>query len=89
MRAVAQAIGAVAEFTAASTAVALWPFGEFGAALLQCAAASSRRVSGLRLSALRCRRGRCRAAAVGAAAAGAYRRGCGYDAYGNWICSGY
>ena len=30
------------------------------------------------------------AAAVGAAATGAYyRRGCGYDAYGNWICPGY
>ena len=31
------------------------------------------------------------AAAVGAAAAGAYYRGgCGYDAYGNWICpNGY
>ena len=29
------------------------------------------------------------AAAVGAAAAGAYRSGCGYDAYGNWICPGY
>ena len=30
------------------------------------------------------------AAAVGAAAAGAYYRGgCGYDAYGNWICPGY
>src|SRR5258705_9268058 len=27
------------------------------------------------------------AAAVGAAATGAYyRRGCGYDAYGNWVC---
>ena len=27
------------------------------------------------------------AAAVGAAAAGAYYRGgCGYDAYGNWVC---
>jgi hypothetical protein len=26
------------------------------------------------------------AAAVGAAAAGAYRGGCGYDAYGNWVC---
>ena len=31
------------------------------------------------------------AAAVGAAAAGAYYRGgCGYDAYGNWVCpNGY
>ena len=30
------------------------------------------------------------AAAVGAAAAGAYYRGgCGYDAYGNWVCPGY
>lgn len=31
------------------------------------------------------------AAAVGAAAVGtAYsRRGCGYDAYGNWVCPGY
>ncbi|QDW40130.1 hypothetical protein FFI89_025140 [Bradyrhizobium sp. KBS0727] len=30
------------------------------------------------------------AAAVGAAAAGTYYRGgCGYDAYGNWICPGY
>ena len=29
------------------------------------------------------------AAAVGATAAGAYRSGCGYDAYGNWICPGY
>ena len=29
------------------------------------------------------------AAAVGAAAAGAYYRGgCGYDAYGNWVCPG-
>ena len=29
------------------------------------------------------------AAAVGAAAAGAYyRSGCGYDAYGNWVCPG-
>ena len=28
------------------------------------------------------------AAAVGAAAAGAYyNRGCGYDAYGNWVCN--
>jgi hypothetical protein len=27
------------------------------------------------------------AAAVGAAATGAYyRSGCGYDAYGNWVC---
>ena len=26
------------------------------------------------------------AAAVGAAAAWAYRSGCGYDAYGNWVC---
>jgi hypothetical protein len=30
------------------------------------------------------------AAAVGAAAAGAYYRGgCGYDAYGNWVCPPY
>jgi hypothetical protein len=30
------------------------------------------------------------AAAVGAAATGAYyRRGCGYDAYGNWVCPNY
>jgi hypothetical protein len=30
------------------------------------------------------------AAAVGAAAAGAYYRGgCGYDAYGNWVCPNY
>jgi hypothetical protein len=31
------------------------------------------------------------AAAVGAAATGAYyRSGCGYDAYGNWVCpNGY
>ena len=29
------------------------------------------------------------AAAVGAAAAGSYYRGgCGYDAYGNWVCPG-
>jgi hypothetical protein len=29
------------------------------------------------------------AAAVGAAAAGSYyRSGCGYDAYGNWVCPG-
>ena len=28
------------------------------------------------------------AAAVGAAAAGAYRGGCGYDAYGNYVCPG-
>jgi hypothetical protein len=30
------------------------------------------------------------AAAVGAAATGAYyRSGCGYDAYGNWVCPYY
>ena len=30
------------------------------------------------------------AAAVGAAATGAYyRSGCGYDAYGNWVCPNY
>ena len=30
------------------------------------------------------------AAAVGAAATGAYYRGgCGYDAYGNWVCPNY
>jgi hypothetical protein len=31
------------------------------------------------------------AAAVGAAAVGSayYRRGCGYDSYGNWVCPGY
>jgi hypothetical protein len=32
------------------------------------------------------------AAAVGAAAAGRYYYGgggCGYDAYGNWVCPGY
>jgi hypothetical protein len=30
------------------------------------------------------------AAAVGAAATGAYyRSGCGYDAYGRWVCPNY
>ena len=83
------AIGAVAEPTAA----ALSQFEELGAAALsQCAAG---RLSGCGLSRLRRYRGygvgaaAVGAAAVGAAAAGAYRSGCGYDAYGNWICPGY
>jgi hypothetical protein len=29
------------------------------------------------------------AAAIGAAGAAYYRGGCGYDAYGNWVCPGY
>ena len=82
------AIGAVAEATAA----ALSQFEDLGAAALsQCAAqaigvgpiaATRYRGYGVGAAAVG-------AAAVGAAAAGAYRSGCGYDAYGNWICPGY
>ena len=81
------AIGAVAEPTAA----ALSQFEDLGAAALsQCAAqaigvtaiAAGYRGYGVGAAAVG-------AAAVGAAAAGAYRSGCGYDAYGNWICPGY
>ena len=80
------AIGAVAEPTAA----ALSQFEELGAALSRCAARLSGwgyrgygyRGYGVGAAAVG-------AAAVGAAAAGAYRSGCGYDAYGNWICPGY
>ena len=83
------AIGAVAEATAA----ALSQFEDLGAAALsQCAAQA---IGVVALAGYGGYRGygvgaaAVGAAAVGAAAAGAYRSGCGYDAYGNWICPGY
>ena len=76
---------------AAATAAARSQFEDLGAAALsQCAAQAigdgyrgyGYRGYGVGAAAVG-------AAAVGAAAAGAYRSGCGYDAYGNWICPGY
>ena len=70
------------------TAAALSQFEDTGAALSLCAAGRYGAIGGYRYGVGAAAVG---AAAVGAAAAGAYYRGgCGYDAYGNWVCpNGY
>ena len=82
------AIGAVAEPTAA----ALSQFEDLGAAALSQCAAQAIEATAIAVGyrgyggAAAVGAAAVGAAAVGAAAAGAYRSGCGYDAYGNWIC---
>ena len=81
------AIGAVAEATAA----ALSQFEDLGAAALsQCAAqAIGAAIAATGIGATVSVRRRSARLLSARAAAGAYRSGCGYDAYGNWICPGY